>query len=84
MGESLNRYGSTAPLTCQFEGCGKPQGKVGLEGEGYRIEFRNLKSQAASLTFFWRRQRRQFIPAWGNAPGKVQKKARMSANGAIR
>jgi hypothetical protein len=30
-------------VTCQFEGCGKPQGKVGLEGEGYRIEFRNLK-----------------------------------------
>jgi hypothetical protein len=30
-------------VTCQFEDCGKPQGKVGLEGEGYRIEFRNLK-----------------------------------------
>ncbi len=29
-------------VTCQFEDCGKLQGKVGLEGEGYRIEFRNL------------------------------------------
>lgn len=30
-------------VTCQFENCGLAQGKVGLEGEGYRIEFRNLK-----------------------------------------
>ena len=30
-------------VTCQFEGCGREKGFVGLEGEGYRIEFRNLK-----------------------------------------
>lgn len=30
-------------VTCQFEDCGQPKGLVGLEGEGYRIEFRNLK-----------------------------------------
>lgn len=30
-------------VTCQFENCGQPKGLVGLEGEGYRIEFRNLK-----------------------------------------
>jgi hypothetical protein len=30
-------------VTCQFEDCGMPKGRVGLEGEGYRIEFRNLK-----------------------------------------
>jgi hypothetical protein len=30
-------------VTCQFEECGMPKGFVGLEGEGYRIEFRNLK-----------------------------------------
>lgn len=30
-------------VTCQFEGCGSPKGLLGLEGEGYRIEFRNLK-----------------------------------------
>ncbi|MBE0545481.1 MAG: DUF1080 domain-containing protein [Verrucomicrobia bacterium] len=30
-------------VTCQFENCGSPRGLVGLEGEGYRIEFRNLK-----------------------------------------
>jgi hypothetical protein len=30
-------------VTCQFENCGLPEGRVGLEGEGYRIEFRNLK-----------------------------------------
>lgn len=30
-------------VTCQFDGCGLPRGFVGLEGEGYRIEFRNLK-----------------------------------------
>ena len=30
-------------VTCQFEDCGQPRGLVGLEGEGYRIEFRNLK-----------------------------------------
>jgi hypothetical protein len=30
-------------VTCQFEDCGMPNGRVGLEGEGYRIEFRDLK-----------------------------------------
>jgi len=30
-------------VTCQFENCGAEQGRLGLEGEGYRIEFRNLK-----------------------------------------
>jgi hypothetical protein len=30
-------------VTCQFTDCGLDKGHVGLEGEGYRIEFRNLK-----------------------------------------
>ena len=30
-------------VTCRFDGCGKPEGLVGLEGEGFHIEFRNLK-----------------------------------------
>jgi hypothetical protein len=30
-------------VTCQFADCGSPRGLVGVEGEGYRIEFRNLK-----------------------------------------
>jgi hypothetical protein len=30
-------------VTCRFSECGLPKGRVGLEGEGYRIEFRNLK-----------------------------------------
>jgi hypothetical protein len=30
-------------VTCRFDNCGKPEGHVGLEGEGYRVEFRNLK-----------------------------------------
>lgn len=30
-------------VTCEFRNCGAPRGYVGLEGEGYRIEFRNLK-----------------------------------------
>jgi len=30
-------------VTCEFKRCGEPSGFVGLEGEGYRIEFRNLK-----------------------------------------
>ncbi len=30
-------------VTCQFDNCGQPQGHIGVEGEGYRIEFRNLK-----------------------------------------
>ncbi len=30
-------------VTCEFHDCGKEKGRVGVEGEGYRIEFRNLK-----------------------------------------
>lgn len=30
-------------VTCQFENCGLEKGCLGVEGEGYRIEFRNLK-----------------------------------------
>ncbi len=30
-------------VTCRVEECGNPKGLVGVEGEGYRIEFRNLK-----------------------------------------
>jgi hypothetical protein len=30
-------------ITCRFEACGLEKGYLGLEGEGYRIEFRNLK-----------------------------------------
>jgi len=30
-------------VTCRFEGCRAKRGHVGVEGEGYRIEFRNLK-----------------------------------------
>jgi len=30
-------------VTCQYEDCGAEKGYLGLEGEGYRIEFRNLK-----------------------------------------
>ena len=30
-------------VTCQFDSCGLEKGRLGLEGEGYRIEFRNLK-----------------------------------------
>ncbi len=30
-------------VTCEVNDCGNPKGLVGLEGEGYRIEFRNLK-----------------------------------------
>ena len=30
-------------VTCRFDECGQPRGYVGLEGEGYRIEFRKLK-----------------------------------------
>jgi hypothetical protein len=30
-------------VTCQFDACGLDKGHVGLEGEGYRIEFRNLE-----------------------------------------
>lgn len=30
-------------VTCEFNDCGALKGRVGLESEGYRIEFRNLK-----------------------------------------
>jgi hypothetical protein len=30
-------------VTCRFENCGREKGYLGMEGEGYRIEFRNLK-----------------------------------------
>jgi hypothetical protein len=30
-------------VTCEFRDCGLAKGRVGVEGEGYRIEFRNLK-----------------------------------------
>ena len=33
-------------VTCEYESCGAEKGFLGLEGEGYRIEFRNLKVKA--------------------------------------
>jgi Domain of Unknown Function (DUF1080) len=30
-------------VTCEFADCGMARGRVGFEGEGYRIEFRNVK-----------------------------------------
>lgn len=30
-------------VTCQLNDCGQEKGRIGLEGEGYLIEFRNLK-----------------------------------------
>jgi 3-keto-disaccharide hydrolase len=30
-------------VTCEFKDCGMQKGRLGVEGEGYRIEFRNLK-----------------------------------------
>ncbi|MCX6908696.1 MAG: DUF1080 domain-containing protein [Verrucomicrobia bacterium] len=30
-------------VTCQFNECAAEKGRLGLEGEGYRIEFRNVK-----------------------------------------
>ncbi len=41
-GQTLTLWVNGA-VTCQFDDCGLAQGRVGLEGEGYRIEFRNLK-----------------------------------------
>lgn len=41
-GQTINLWINGA-VTCEFTGCGAPTGFVGLEGEGYRIEFRNLK-----------------------------------------
>ena len=36
-------------ITCEFENCGLEKGRLGLEGEGYRIEFRNLKLKELGL-----------------------------------
>ncbi len=41
-GKTLTLWANGA-VTCQFDNCGMAKGQVGLEGEGYRIEFRNLK-----------------------------------------
>jgi hypothetical protein len=41
-GKTLSLWVNGA-VTGQFNDCGSPRGLVGLEGEGYRIEFRNLK-----------------------------------------
>ena len=41
-GQTLRLWVNGA-VTCQFDNCGQAEGLVGLEGEGYRIEFRNLK-----------------------------------------
>jgi hypothetical protein len=41
-GRSLSLWVNGA-VTCQYGDCGHPRGLVGVEGEGYRIEFRNLK-----------------------------------------
>lgn len=30
-------------VTCEFDSCGAEKGHIGVESEGYRIEFRNLK-----------------------------------------
>lgn len=36
-------------VTCRFDDCGVKSGHVGLEGEGYRIEFRNLQVKQLQL-----------------------------------
>lgn len=41
-GQTLTLWVNGA-VTCEFADCGAPRGQVGLEAEGYRIEFRNLK-----------------------------------------
>ena len=41
-GKTLNLWVNGA-ATCESGECGKSRGLVGVEGEGYRIEFRNLK-----------------------------------------
>lgn len=41
-GQTLTLWVNGA-VTCKFDHCGQAEGQVGLEGEGYRIEFRNLK-----------------------------------------
>ena len=37
-------------VTCRYENCGVPTGHLGLEGEGYRIEFRNLKIKSLAAS----------------------------------
>lgn len=32
-------------VTCEVNNCGNPKGMVGAEGEGNRIEFRNVKGK---------------------------------------
>lgn len=41
-GKTLSLWVNGA-VTCQFNDCGLEKGHLGLEAEGYRIEFRNLK-----------------------------------------
>ena len=41
-GKSLTLWVNGA-ATCEFKECAAEKGRLGLEGEGYRIEFRNLK-----------------------------------------
>jgi hypothetical protein len=41
-GKSISLWVNGA-VTCAFDNCGNTEGLVGVEGEGYRIEFRNLK-----------------------------------------
>ncbi len=45
VGKTLTLWVNGA-VTCQFQDCGREKGYLGLEGEGYRIEFRNLKVKA--------------------------------------
>ena len=37
-------------VTCEFKECGNPKGLVGFEGEGFRIEFRNIKVKELKKT----------------------------------
>jgi len=41
-GKTLTMWVNGA-VTCEFKDCGLEKGRLGVEGEGYRIEFRNLK-----------------------------------------
>jgi 3-keto-disaccharide hydrolase len=41
-GQTLELWVNGA-VTCRYDGCGVKSGHTGLEGEGYRIEFRNLQ-----------------------------------------
>jgi len=41
-GKTLTMWVNGA-VTCEFKDCGMEKGRLGVEGEGYRIEFRNLK-----------------------------------------